>query len=460
MLKNFFKRNSEKKSGVPILGSYIHTVSNVFGASQSTEEFISYYLESSPVFTAVKLIRDNVSSIDYALKDNKKEEFVTSHPLLDLLNNPNPFVNGKLFLGEIASYFMLTGNNYMNIIGSSKPVELHILRPQSMTVEPNNRDGYPQIYNFNNSVGSEIYKRDKSNRFFSGNKNELTHLRNFNPNYSNNNLIGVSELVACEIEISQYLLASIHNNSLLKNQATPSGILTYKGKDDISQETIDQVKSAINTKLSGADNAGKATFLSGDFDWKQLSESVKDMDFATLKKQTAEAVYNALKIPLPMVSPDNMTLANMETAKLNFYDNTILPLAKTIFKYLGDSLLSRYPDGENLELTFDEAAIEALQPRMVDNTLKLSSSGVLTVNEIRSQLGYEDLEGGNTLYQPMNLVPIASDNFTSDNRQTPSDKSDERAQFIELMTRQKTLEGKRLYSDQDVKQLLQEYYNN
>jgi HK97 family phage portal protein len=264
----------------------------------------------------------------------------------------------------------------------------------------------------------------------------------FNPKYCNSNLYGTSDLAAVELEISQYILASIHNNSLLENQARPSGILTYKGAaNDITQDTVDSIKETLRSSLSGASNAGNATFLSGDFDWKQLSESIKDMDFATLKNQTATAVYNALKIPLPMVSPDNMTLANMETAKVNFYDNTILPLTRTIYDFLGSMLLERYPNSENLELTYDEACIEALEPRQVDNTLKLSQSGVLTVNEIRSQLGYEDLEGGDTLYQPMGLAPIASDVFTDDNRQTPSQ---EKTIFIKTMKEAG-------YSDEDIK---------
>jgi HK97 family phage portal protein len=412
-------------------GSYLCLNDALFANTSNQSEFIKYYYESSPVFTALKLIQDNVSSIKPVIKDNKKEEFIYEHPLLDLLEKPNPFISGDLFIKSFVGYFKLTGNAYLNIIGSGKPVELHVLRPTNINIQANNRDGYPQQYNYVNNDGSIIFKRDNKNKFIADNGNEIVQLMNFNPKYCNSNLYGVSDLAAVELEISQYILASIHNNSLLQNQARPSGILTYKGvANDIQQETIDAIKETLKSSLSGATNAGNATFLSGDFDWKQMSQSIKDMDFATLRQQTATAIYNALKIPLPMVSPDNMTLANMETAKVNFYDNTILPLTKTIYNFLGKALLPRYSNSENLELTFDEASIEALEPRQVDNTLKLSQSGVLTINEIRSQLGYEDLEGGDTLYQPVGLAPIASDRFTDDNRQTPSQ---EKAIFIKTM---------------------------
>jgi HK97 family phage portal protein len=423
-------------------GSYLCLNDSVFTYTSNQSQFIKYYYESSPVFTALKLIQDSVSSIKPVIRDTKKDEYIYEHPLLDLLENPNPFVSGDLFIKSLAGYFSLTGNSYLNIIGSGKPVELHILKPQNINIQANNRDGYPQQYDYTASNGSITFKRDQKNRFLADNGNELGQLMTFNPKYCNSNLYGVSDLAAVELEISQYILASIHNNSLLENQARPSGILTYKGADnDITQNTVDTIKEILRSSLSGAANAGNATFLCGDFDWKQLSESIKDMDFATLKQQTATAVYNALKIPLPMVSPDNMTLANMETAKINFYDNTILPLTKTIYDFLGSMLLPRYANSENLELTFDEASIEALEPRQVNNTLKLSQSGVLTINEIRSQLGYEDLEGGDTLYQPVGLAPIASDQFTDDNRQTPSQ---EKTIFIKTMKEAG-------YSDEDIK---------
>jgi HK97 family phage portal protein len=429
--KGFNNNQSQLKSYNGYSGSCLLSNDNVFAYTTNSREFIKYYFESCPVFTGIKLIQDNISTIKPVIRDNQKDEFIYEHPLLTLLENPNPFVDGRLFIKSLASFFTLTGNVYVNVIGSNRPVELSILAPQNMTILPDMRDGYPDRYQYSSTSSNIVYKRDQNNKFFSSVGNELGHLRTFNPRYCNNDLYGISDLVACELEISQYMLASIHNNSLLMNQARPSGILTYKGEvTDIPQETVDEIKETLRNNLSGAANAGGSTFLSGDFDWKQLSQSVKDMDFATLKKQTTEAIYNALKIPLPMVSPDNMTLANMEQAKLNFYDNTIIPLATTIFKYLGSLLLSRYPNSENLELTFDPASIEALEPRQIDNTLKLSNSGVLTINEIRSRLGYEDLEGGDTLYQQATLAPIASDTFTEDNREKPTQ---EKSIFTKIM---------------------------
>jgi HK97 family phage portal protein len=451
IIRKSFNLDSEKKSYDYNCGSLLLEPNLGWSASQNQSQFVSYYLKSSPIFTALKLLSDNISSIKPVLYDRKKDKFIYEHDLLRLLNKPNPFTNGELFMTSIVNYFKLTGNIYINVIGSSKPVELEIFKPTDITIQSGSRDNYPEEYSYNSNTIGLSYKRDNKNLFVAQNGNQLGHMRNFNPYYGNNNLFGVSDLAACELEISQYLLASIHNNSLIQNQARPSGLLVYKGSTEILQDSLDEMKRDLKANLAGAANAGKATFLNGDFDWKQMSESIKDMDFATLKKQTATAIYNALKIPLPMVSPDNMTLANMDSAKFNFYDNAILPLRKTIDQFLSELLLPRYPNSENLSLTFDPASIEALRTRQVDEALKLSKSGVLTINEIRRRLGESAAtEGGDEIYQPMNLVPIASDQYTDDNRDVPAKR---KAVFIKTM-----IDGG--YSEDVINKAVKEYYGN
>lgn len=447
----------EKKSFDQTAFTILNYLQGGFLFAKDGQKYIDYYLQASPVNTGLQLIADNITSIDFAIYDKKRDEFIYDHPLLVLLNRPNPFTSGDLFLQEIVYFYKLTGNYYLNIVGNSKPVELNTLKPSNLTIEANTKDGYAEIYKFQTGNSSIEYKRDDKKRFIASNKNEITHLRTFNPNYSSNNLTGVSSLTACELEISQYLLANIHNNSLLKNGARPSGILSFKGDtNSLTQEVIDNVKKVVKEKLQGSNNAGEVPFLGGDFTWQQLSESVKDMDFATLNKRNAETIYNALKIPLPMVSPDNMTLANMESAKLNFYDNNILPLFKTICCFLGDSLLPRYANSENLVLTFDDATIEALEPRRMSNLEKRVKFNIETINELRALLGQEALAtGGDTVNQPINMIAVGTDANTASGRDAPAV---DKAAYINLMQSLKKLDGTRLYSDELINKNLGYFY--
>lgn len=447
---NFFKRKSELK-----FWSYFGSRDSNYDATTNPNEFIDFYLKACPIFTATKMIAEAISSIDIVLKD-KNGDFTYEHDALKLLRNPNPFVDGQLFMQELASSYILTGNSYINIIGEKKPLELNSINPQDIIIQQDTKDGYAGEYNWNTTNSNRIYTRDLNKRFIDSRKNELIHLRSYNPKFSSSNLVGISAFAGCQLEIQQYILASVHNYSLLKNQARPSGIITYKGASDLSQEQQDGLKATIKNKLSGAKNTGEPVVLGGDFNWTQLSESTKDMDFPTLKKSVAEACYSAVKIPLPMISPDNMSFANMDASKYLFYDNAVLPILKRLLKFLSVKLLSRYPNAQGLEFYFDESSIEALESRKFENAKILNQIGKYTDNEIRSVTGFEAIDGGDIIYRPANLIESGRDTYTEDNRDKPVAKSE----FIKIMRAQQKQDGGKLYTDEYIELKAKEFYGN
>jgi len=449
----FFTRNKQEKKSFFKSIFFSDFEQNYIGL-QNSSEFIKTYIDACPVFTATRLIADAVSSINIVLQD-KNADFIYDHEALTLLRNPNPFTDGQLFLKEITSFFILTGNNYINIIGEKKPVEINNLKPQDITIQAGN-DGYAGEYNYSSYNYNSIYKRDINKRFIDQRKNELIHLRDFNPLFSSTNLFGSSMFLGCQLEIAQYVEAGIHNYSLIKNGARPSGIISYKGTDTISAEQVDGIMGVIRNKLRGAKNAGEPAFLNGDFVWQPLSQTTKDMDFQAMKKSVSEAIYSAVKIPLPMVSPDNMSFANMDASKYIFYDNAVLPILKRILSFLTQKLLSRYPNAQGLKFAYDESTIEALQIRKFETAKLGTQIGSLTDNEIRAIIGYEALIGGDTLYKPQNLIPSGQDNYTADNRDQPVGKSE----FIRIMQEQKKLDGSKLYHDEYIKLKAKEYYGN
>jgi len=67
---------------------------------------------------------------------------------------------------------------------------------------------------------------------------------------------------------------------------------------------------------------------------------------------------------------------------------------------------------------------------------------------------------GDIIYQPSNLVPIGTDQFTQDNidKPTKSRSGKDMAEFIRVMQEQKDLKGGRLYSIAYINQCVKEYY--
>jgi len=458
IFKNFLPK--EKKSfnlGKTFFVGAGNSFSFIGQSSNQSQEFINYYNQNCPVFTGVQLIRDTIASITPVVFDSKKNEFV-DHEIIKLLNKPNPFINYQLFIEELVTNYIVSGNFYMNIIGTTKPNRLDSFKPYDINILENQRDGYASEYLHTSTNGNESYFRNetfqKENRarFLAKNGNELVHFKKYN---IINTLYGSSQLSSCELEIGQYMQASIHNYCLLKNQATPSGIISFKGDASyLSEDQMEGMQDMVNKRLKGANNAGSPLVLTGDFQWQQLSESVKDMNFENLKKDTEKSISKVLKIPLPLISEDASTFNNYEQAQLQFYYGTILPLTRNIFKFLTDTVLKKYPKSENLSLAFDPSSIKALNEKQTKEAVELSASGVLTINEIRTKLGYESLPiGGDTIYQPLNLVPVGQDGFTSDNRESPS-KS-----LVKTMTKITNPKGEPFYSAKEILKAVNEIEN-
>lgn len=450
----FFTRKKKEEKNFIEKFFLLDILTGDYKTKNDVNQFINSYIDACPVFIATKMIADAISGINIVLRDKKTGDFIYNHKALNLLNNPNPFTDGQLFLNEIASYYILTGNSYINIIGDKEPIEINSIKPQDITVTAFN-DGYAGEYSYNSSYSSANYQRKADKRFFDARNNEIIHLRNFNPKFSSTNLIGMSSFAGCGLEIDQYVLASIHNISLLKNGGRPSGLLTYKGSNTLSKEQADTIKETIKSKLSGAKNAGEIPFLGGDFAWQSLSESTKDMDFGNLKNIVEQSIYKAVKIPLPLVNSDNMTFSNLNASTYIFYDNAVLPIFKRILKFLSVKLLSRYKDADNLELYFDESNIEALQARKFENSRMASQLGVLTDNEVRALLGYEAITNGDTIYKPSNQIAVGQDAYIEDNRNEPAKK-----EFIRIMQKQLKHDGSKFYTDEYIQLKAKEFYGN
>ncbi len=417
------------------------------------KKFLNDFITSPIVYTAITRITDNIASINPKVFDKKKNEFLLRHDLTDLINKkPNPFEDPSEFKTSLSSFYLLAGNSFTNAVGrfadisGKKPLlELQSLNPRDVTPQSTDTSGFVTKYQYTTGNITIIYNYEiLAQKYLDDKGNELLHMKTFNPRGSSNNFLGVTALQPLNLEVEQYLQASVHNLSVIKNQGRPSAIVTSDSKEgsiELSTEQLEEIKARF-TEIKGAQNAGKINFLPFNLKWQAISESVKDMDFDKLKNATEQAVYKAFKIPLTFASNEAGTFNNKESDKLSLYDDAVMPLVKRMYSFLGKKLLPRYPDSENLELCVDENEISVLARRKVDVANEKKKLGALSINELRTEIGKEAIgTEGNIIYQPSNLLPIGTDQFTSDNRETPAKKKErdipyEKAYFRDMLIKQ------------------------
>ncbi len=394
------------------------------------QDFLNDYLLSPALNRVVNLIVNKAVSIEKVLKDNKNDEFIYKHDFLDLINNPNPFESNNIFFKNYFANYLLTGNAFINVVSrlgdsraNKEPLELQTLSPVDVNPQSNSRSRYTGSYQYNASTDSIRYEYDPATqKYLSKEFNEIIHLRDYNPNYNTNCLFGSSRVQAIRLEIEQYLQSSIHNYSILKNQGRPSAIVSMD--DDTGMQLSLEQKTELEERLKGlkgSSNAGRINFMPFKINWQPMSESIKDMDFKNLKVMTEQSIYKAFNVPLSFATEESSTMNNKNIARLDLYDDAVLPLVKLTNQFLTEKILkTRYKDGADLTLTYDEFTIEPLRERKLQDAERKNKLNKFSANEIRRDLGEEAFIGGDTIYQPMNLVPIGQDQFTADNRETPS----------------------------------------
>lgn len=416
----FSKKKVEVKSNLSDNYSLFLTGSgNVFlFTNYPLMEIINNYTQVAPLNTAVSLMSDAVGQLPICLRKRDKKEIIASHPILDLLRFPNNTIQqtqSDLFR-DMALWRLLEGDAYIIATGAvnKAPAELICVNPQQVTVTPDGK-GWIRSIEYGDNMTQQSYKFiPGTNRFFNDSKNgEMFHIRGFNPQYSPTNLTGMSEIVSVYYEANQYLAAGSHNLGLLKNGARPSGALVLTSKDGnpifMNEESFARLKSEIESSYSGSFNAGKPLLLEGGLDWKEMSINPKEGDWINMQKYAEQQIYKKLGFPIALVSTEASTYNNMQEARLEFYENRVLPFAEKILDHFNKFLLPRFgvDFAKNHELTVDVDQINVFNLRKTLRRDTIEKSTTMTLNEKRRMLGDPDVEGGNRVFYQQ--IPIAGE---------------------------------------------------
>ena len=367
------------------------------------------YLKNAIVYRCVNEISKGASAVPFVLKAG--DQIIEEHPLIDLLMRPNPLQSYSEFFSSLFGYVLLSGNAYILKTGSDMgaPKELHQLRPDRINIKGSGKP-IPEKYEYMvNGRVANTYMIDQENGF-----SELKHIKLWNPL---DDYYGLSPMSAAAVEVDQFNMSSKHNVNLLQNGARPSGAVIFKPQDDagfavnLSESQRQQLITDMNNRFTGANNAGRPMLLEGDFDWKEMGLSPKDMDFATLKHMSATDIALCFGVPSQLVGvPDSQTYSNVAEARLALYEETIIPHLRKISSDLNEWLVPLFDD--RLELEFDIDSIPALSERVrktYENVTSAVREGIMTRNEARERIGLEPLDGADDLYISANLFPLGDE---------------------------------------------------
>ncbi len=384
----FFRKNAppEKKSGVPLIALSLQGRAR-WGARDAASLARLGVMNNAVAYACVRKIAAAAAAVPWLLYDGAQE--LESHPLLALLVRPNPNEDGAALFERWYAFLQTAGNAYLESVTlEGIPRELHVLRPDRVTVVPGAR-GWPAAYDY--SVDGHVTRITREASGFL----PVLHATLFHPL---DDYYGLSPLEVAQTAIEVHNAGAAWTKSLLDNAARPSGALIYKGPEGsgLSDDQFGRLKRELEDAYQGAANAGRPMVLEGGLDWKAMSYTPSDMDFAESRSVAAREIALAFGVPPMLLGiPGDNTYANYAEANLNFWRQTVLPLVSRTASSLTRWLAPRF--GEGLRVGFDADAVDALAQARQGVWQRLNEAGFLSVNEKRAAAGYSPVEGGDVL---------------------------------------------------------------
>ena len=336
------------------------------------------FMRNPVVHRAVRLIAETAAAVPWLLYEGEAE--LSEHPLLALLERPNPRQAGASFLEALYGHLLISGNAYVEPAEAGETLrELHLLRPDRVAVVCD-AQGWP--------VGLE-HRTDKAKRgvaLGAAGEGGALHLALFHPLDDHG---GFPPLEAALMALDTHNAAGRWNKALLDNSARPSGALVYAPKEggQMSADQFDRLKAELEQGHTGPGRAGRPLLLEGGLDWKSMGLSPKDMDFIEAKHSASRDIALAFGVPPMLLGiPGDNTYANYAEANRAFYRMTVLPLVARTLREFSAWLAPAF--GADLRFWYDADQVDGLSIERDALWARVGAADFLTDDEKRAAVGY------------------------------------------------------------------------
>lgn len=350
------------------------------------------FIKNAIVYRCISEIARCAAELDFEVVDNEDEYTEEESLAYTLIENPNNYQSTSEFLEAALIHYLATGSTYIEAItnlSGTQIIELHVIPSHEMTIQtqPSPSPYHAHKYTWNNETGTKQWLVNpvtgsiESYKANSKLSSKLLHFKKYHPLLPKE---GLSPLRAGGASADLSNNSLIWNNSLLENMGRPPGI--FKTLQTVSDALWNRLKELIS-QFSGKHNAGKVPILEGGLEWQATGINPTDMDFINGLNQADKYIGSVFGVPVDLIL-GSATFNNSDVARENLYLNTIIPLANTFL-----SKLAKFIEPQSTtSLRVNEEDIPALEPmrtRKYNRLLQARKNNILTVNEIREELGWD-----------------------------------------------------------------------
>lgn len=334
------------------------------------------------------------SAAEYELQVlNSAGEPIKNHPLINLVDHPNPKQNKSDFIHTWAMQRIIFGEAFIYKAKgevSKKTKEIYLLNPTAveLVVESGELVGY--ILHKSNGDRlpldvSEVYHDKKPNPF--------------------NEWRGMSIVEQAAVYSNTELTTAEFTLNYIRNNASPSGIVSLP---NMTSDTFKQFAAQWRENYEGPKNAGKTAFIRGEgVDFKAVGATLQDIDQKVTREMAKEDVLMMLEVPsaiLGKAEQNGLGRANIETIYYIFNKEVI----NKLHEKLDDIFFDIAKTGGLLNGVGQTVSHITIVPEDKDYKLARQEKSVnrwMTVNEVRAMDNLPPLPGGDEIVAA-NAAPV------------------------------------------------------
>jgi HK97 family phage portal protein len=409
-----FQMADASKIGMPKPPPLDHTLDNLWRYAKRSEVVFACIEKKATAAT------DAVLTVEKRTTEGEWEP-LDSHPMISLLNKPNPYDDGESFIRTWIESENFADNFYAEIVRSAAgvPVQLFPLNPVYLV---------PQWF-----MGSNGWYIDHYRYFQSGFPARLEvedilvrRKHGLGSIYSD-----VSNISVALNSIDADTAATEYVRAFWNNGGAPSGVLAISGRT-LTNDEVKHIQQQWTSYYgrNGMNRQGVAVIPEGTT-YTPVGSKLNELNNETLSDDAICKICSSFGVPPiligALVGLKHITQnATAKAAMGEFWAHTMSPELKGIRNYLTWNLLPMFEDinaikNGQIRCNWDLSQVDAMQEDIDSVHSRVGEgyqNGIYTLNEARAKVGLDEVppeQGGDEFFKP----PAPMNNQPPDNVPPP-----------------------------------------
>lgn len=341
------------------------------------------------------------------------------HPLVALMNKPNPYDDGSSFLRA-----WIASENFANVFyaemirsGAGQPVQLYPLNPVNIREEYTYSSAGPILSHY-------VYQQDGYQVEFAPEELLIRRRHSLGSIFSNLSPVAIAlGSIDADTALTDYVRGFFNNGGM------PSAVINIKDRR-LSDEQAEEMMARWQRTFgrNGSRRGGVAVLDNAQAEYQTVGAMLNELESDSVTSKIESRICMTFGVPPILIAAYVGLLhvnqrASAREAQEDFWMNTMSPELKALRQFLTWNLLSEFEDREairrgDVRVNWDMSQVDALQEDL-DSIYKRSidayKGGILTLNESRERIGVDpvDSEEGDTFFKPP--APINGQGQPGDN---------------------------------------------